>query len=121
MSIPRIQFSLESLAQMCRRLHTAAVHEAELALSLAGMRGQCVAGSVLCRSYNNILEQLKSQVSDPFVVGIPECSETIEAIELPTLTAQLLGAVLALAAPTMTSETIARTWDDAEDAAYDAL
>jgi hypothetical protein len=121
MAVPRIQLSLESLAQMCRRLHTAAVHEAELAQNLAGMREQCVASPVLWRSYNNILSQLKSQVSDPFVTGIPECSETLEAIELPMLTSQLLGAVLALAAPTMTSETVTRTWDDSEDAAYDAL
>ena len=121
MSVPRIHLSLESLAQMARRLHTAAVHDSELALDLAGMRERCVAGSALRRSYDNLLAQLQSQISDPFVAGIPECPDTIEAIHLPMLTAQLLGAILALAAPTMTPETVARTWDDAADSDYDAL
>jgi hypothetical protein len=121
MSVPRMQLPLESLAQMCRRLHTAAVHEAVLADKLAGMAEQCVAGRVLVRSYNNILEQLQSQFSDPFVAGIPECDDEIEAIHLPMLTSQLLGGVLALAAPTLTRESAALAWDDLEDAAYDAL
>ena len=60
-------------------------------------------------------------MSDPFVAGIPECPDTMEAIHLPVLTAQLQGAILALAAPTMTAETVARTWDDQADSDYDAL
>ncbi len=121
MSIPEIQFSLESLARMSRRLHEAAVHEAELAKSLAGMRESCAASALLRRSYNNVLRQLQSQYSLPFVAGIPECDESTEAIHLPVLTAQLLGAVLTLAAPMMTRESVERTWDDPEDSAYDAL
>ena len=121
MTAPRLRLSLESLALMCRKLHAAALHEAELAEDLAGTREQCAAGHLLVDSFNNLLGQLRAQVSDPFVSGIPECDTSIEAIALPMLTSQLLGAVLALAAPTMTPETAARTWDDAADADYDAL
>lgn len=116
-----MELSLESLVQMCRRLHEATVHEAELAKNLAGMGETCAAGALLLRSYNNVLRQLQSQFSHPFIAGIPEADESIEAIHLPALTAELLGAVLALAAPMMTPETIARAWDNPEDAAYDAL
>ena len=121
MGAPAMQLSLENMAQMCRRLHTAAVHEATLAQKLAGMAEQCVAGAALWRSYNNILAQLKGQVTHPFVDGIPEADAEVEAITLPMLTSQLLGAVLSLAGPELTPETVSRTWDDVEDADYDAL
>ena len=113
--------SLESLAQMCRRLHEAAVHEAELAKKLAGMGETCTASALLLRSYNNVLGQVQSQFSHPFVTSIPAAGESTEAIHLPALTAQLLGAVRVLAAPMMTPEMIERTWNSPEDAAYDAL
>ena len=121
MTAPRLELSLENLAHMCRQLHAAAVYEAELSKSLAGMAEQCVASSVLLRSYNNILAQLQSQFSDPFVAGIPTCNESIEAIRLPMLTAQVLGAVLALAAPQLTPAAVTSAWDDKVDADYDAL
>ena len=121
MSLQRMELSLESFAQMCRRLHEAAVHGAELAKKLAGMGESCGARDLLVRSYNNILGQLRSQFSDPFVAAIPAADESTEALHLPALTAQLLGAVLALAAPMMTPESIERAWDNPADAAYDAL
>ena len=121
MSVPELQLSLESLVQMCRRLHEAAVHEAELAKKLAGMGETCTASALLLRSYNNVLGQLQSQFSHPFVTNIPVAGENTEAIHLPALTAQLLGAVRAFAAPMMTPEIIERAWDSPEDAAYDDL
>lgn len=115
------QFPLHGLLDMCRSLHEAARHEAVAAAHFAGQLEACRASSELYDSYVNVLQQVKQQLPTPFILGIPLPGRDINPIQFPMLTAQLLGALQALAAPAMTPQTIQRAWDDPRDADYDAI
>ena len=121
MIVPEINLSLEGILEACRCLHRAAKQEAAQAEKIAGTTAWCAVTPDLHQSYVNLLRQVQSQYSHPFIQGIPLAEESINPIQLPMLTAQLLECVRVLAAPMMTPQSIEAAWDGPLDAVYDSL